>query len=366
MFPILAAGALAASAYPPCTPNLGVACEVRVPFSPAAIEELLTHQQEAWWVAGDTFNVVARRAHGAHLCCALQLPLRPLGNGLYAVSVWVPDIETAIMDVVVLPDSQPGRAPAEWRGRLAPPAPKGAAGPHRPWETHEIQSVHLGQTRPIYVSVPEGIETLENVPVIYLADGRTDSFAGIAHALSAEGKASPVIIVGIESAPTGTDRSCFPQCDPRNQEYLPSMPDAAPHELRFDEHARFVLDEVIPFVESQYPVAREASGRATAGFSSGATWALAMAARHPEAFGNAIALSVGWTGAPEEAKRLEAGKLFIGAGRLEPRFFRRSTEAAEAARRAGAEVRLVTLNAGHNFGLWDMLLADALPWVFPR
>lgn len=367
MFQFLALGAMAASAaaYPPCAPDIVIACEVPTRFSAPALQALLTHRQEAWWVAGDTFNVVARRSRGAHLCCALQLPLRPIGDDLHAVSVRIPEIETAILDVLVLPASQPVRPPAELRGRLAPAAPAGAAGPRRSWQTHEIRSVHLGQSRPIYVSLPEGVESLSGVPVIYLADGRSDSFAGIAHALAGEGKASPVIIVGIESAPTGSDRSCFPRCDPRSQEYLPNIEDAAPHELRFDEHARFVLEEVIPFVEARYPVAREAAGRATAGFSSGATWALAMAARHGETFGNAIALSVGWAGAPEEAARMEAGRLFIGAGRLEPRFYRRSTEAAQAARRAGAEVQLVTLNAGHNFGLWNILFAQALPWVFP-
>ncbi len=308
-------------------------------------------------------TVIARRKEQARFCCAIQMGLRPLGNDLHALSVRIADIQNAIFDVRVLPDPNLNRLAPVWRGPAAPAAPKFATRANRR-KVHKIDSVHLRQERSLYVDTPVGFESMRDLPVIYFADGGSSSFASIAEALRQEAKAAPVIIVGIQSARSTTTPHCAPRCDPRSQEYLLNIPDATPDESRFDAHARFVNEEVIPYIEERYPVARTRDRRATAGFSSGAAWAVSMAARYPKRFANVIGLSLGWKPAAEEASKLIGAKVFLGAGKLEARFFDRTRLASDLASASGAEVRLLTPNAGHSMDMWEILFADALPWLF--
>lgn len=339
-------------------------CQSRPRLSARAVDALLRDRPSAWWVLGDRLTVVARRDQPVMICCAIQTALHPIGHGLQAAVIRVPDIESAIFDIRILPSAALADAPV-WRGPAAPPAPEMSEGQSRNFRIHSVESRHLGQRRRIYVHVPDGASPTDPLPVIYLADALPASFAAIAQARAERNSGARLILVGIESAPTTTDPDCAPRCDPRSREYLIDIPGATQEESRFDAHARFVAEEVIPFVEARFPVMRSREGRATAGFSSGGAWAVTMAARHPELFGNVIGLSVGWRPAAEAAGRLGRTRLFLGAGRLEPRFLERTTLAAQNARAAGAEVRLVTPNAGHGHANWDILFADAIAWLFP-
>jgi enterochelin esterase-like enzyme len=349
----------------PCQPDRP--CEVRLNLSPAAVDALIGPRTEAWWINADVLTVVARRESGATLCCAIQRPMRPLGRGLQAVSVRIPDIDSAILDITVLPTIRQGFGPT-WRGPAAPPEPEHSEASFRQLRSHAIESVHLGSTRRIIVYVPPGLADGQSVPVIYLADSLATSFANIADAFIRRGRSTPVILVGIPSAsPAANAAPCNEaRCDPRNQEYLIDIPDATPGQRRFDIHDRFVMEEVIPFVEAHYPVIATRDGRATMGFSSGAAWAVATAARHPETFGNVIGLSLGWRPAALLADQLGEARVFLAAGRLESgRFLERTTEAASLARAAGADVKLLVPNGGHGFGTWDLGFAEALVWMFP-
>jgi enterochelin esterase-like enzyme len=340
-------------------------CDVVLPISPAAAEALLGDRPYIWWIQGNVLTVVARREGEASLCCAIQRPLHPIGRGLQAISVRIPDIETAIVDVDVMPNDRHDPAPV-WRGPAATPAPEQNRVPSGQLSGHRFDSAILGQRRGILVYVPPGIAEGQRVPVIYIADGLASEFGAIANAHVRSGHSAPVILVGIDNAGSSRDFSCVPRCDPRSQEYLIDIPNATPAESRFDTQARFILEEVIPFVESHYPVMRTREGRTTMGYSSGAAWAVTMAARHPEMFGNVIGLSLGWQPAAATASLLGHDRVYLGAGRLEAgRFLARTSEAAERARSAGADVTLVTPNGGHDFAMWDILFADALVWLAP-
>ena len=339
-------------------------CQTRPRLSIHAVGALLRDRSTAWWVLDDQLTVVTRRDEPGMICCAIQTALHPIGDGLQAVTVRVPDIDSAIFEIRVQPSDVYESAPV-WRGPTAPPAPEGSEAPSRNVQLHSIESRHLGERRKIYVQVPDNGASTERLPVIYLADALPTSFAAIAESLAERNLAGRVILVGIESARTTTDPSCAPRCDPRSREYLIDIPGATAEESRFDAHARFVAEEVIPFVEARFPVMRTREGRATAGFSSGGAWAVTMAARHPELFGNTIGLSVAWRPAAQAAAELGRTRVFLGAGRLEPRFLERTTLVAQNARAAGAEVRLITPNAGHSLANWDILFADAIAWLFP-
>ncbi len=111
----------------------------------------------------------------------------------------------------------------------------------------------LETTRPLLVYTPPGFDAAakKKYPVLYLIHGGSDTEETwtkvgranlIADNLIAQGKATPMIIV----MPYGNVRP-KPMAD----------------------FTRDVITDIIPFIESNYPVIKESSGRAIAGFSVG-------------------------------------------------------------------------------------------------
>ena len=359
---LLALGAFGGAGLPPCSEKAAL-CRSAAPSAHDAAK-LLGAKRDAWSVRGDLLTVVTRRPEPAKLCCAIQAGLQPLGNGLQGLTVRVPGIDTAIFEIRILPGELENNPPV-WRGKFAPTAPPDSSVTVAQMKRHTITSAYLGAKRDIFVWLPSGTTGDRNLPVIYLADGPSTSFASVADFLIKQGMIAPIAIVGITSGETASDTSCAPRCDPRSQEYLIEIPNATPSESRFDEHDQFVMKEVIPFVEKRYPVSRSPNGRTVAGFSSGAAWALAMAARNPSGFRNVLGLSLGWLPAVEAARNLGGKHVFLGAGTLEPRFHERTSMAAGLARSAGAEVCRRILNAGHSAEMWNLLFSEALQWFYP-
>ena len=343
-------------------------CEVQLRLSIPAAEALLGSAPDLWWLNGDILTMIARREGEADLCCSIQRRLHPIGHGMQAISVRVPELDSAILDVQAMPNDRQDDVPI-WRGPNAPPAPEraDAAAVQARTFNHDIQSVQFGEQRSFSVYVPEGIPAGQRVPVIYMPDGGWPDFYRIADAMAGRGEAGPVIMVGIYNAARPSGPPCLEtHCDLRSQELLIDLPGLPPENHRFVQRARFTLEEVIPFVESHYPVRRDPEGRAVLGWSSGGAWALTMAAQHPDMFGNVIALSVGWEPAVRLAPALRRGRAMFAAGRFEDRDFReRTARAADLARQAGADVRLRMLPGGHAHSSWELALAEALSWMFP-
>ncbi len=337
-------------------------------LSPSAVEALLGRNDEAWWLNGDMLTVVARREGEADLCCSIQRRLHPIGRGLQAIAVRVPSLDRAILEVRVFPSNRQGDVPV-WRGINAPPAPEraDATSVHARTFYHEISSAQLGEHRGFSVYVPNGIAPDQRVPVIYMPDGGWPDFYRIADAMARRRSAGPVIMVGIYNAARPSGPPCHElHCDLRSQELLVDLQGQPAENSRFDRRARFTVEEVIPFVESNYPVRRDPEGRAVLGWSSGGAWALAMGARYPNLFYNVVALSVGWEPAVRHAADLRRGRVLFAAGQFEDRDFReRTARAAALARHAGADVRLRDLPGGHAHSSWELALVEALGWMFP-
>jgi len=125
--------------------------------------------------------------------------------------------------------------------------------PHGKISYHYYKSATLGTIRPLLVYTPPGFDVNGNTkyPVLYLIHGGSDTEETwtkvgranlIADNLIAQGKAKPMIIV----MPYGNVR-------PR------PMPD----------FTKDVINEVIPYIESNYPVLTDSKNRAVAGFSVG-------------------------------------------------------------------------------------------------
>ncbi|MFL5580034.1 MAG: alpha/beta hydrolase [Gemmatimonadaceae bacterium] len=157
-----------------------------------------------------------------------------------------------------------------------------------------LRSAVFGNARAIRVLLPAGYAAPENrgrsYPVLYLNDGQslfdraTSTFQPAewrvdetVARLRAEGALPPIVVVGIDH---GGRRV-------REHEYLPwpdaflEPPDPRPVGARYPA---FVVDEVLPFVESRYRVARTRDGRVLGGSSYGALAALYAAAARPGVF----------------------------------------------------------------------------------
>ncbi len=144
------------------------------------------------------------------------------------------------------------------------------------------QSKTLSTIRQLIVYTPPGYEqnTGKKYPVLYLIHGMTDTeetWFKLGHAnlildnLISQGKAEPMIIV---------------------MPYANIFPDLMPNQiidreirLRKDVFNHEMLDDIIPFVESNYHVLTGKTHRAIAGFSLGGRQTLAIGLANPDMFG---------------------------------------------------------------------------------
>jgi enterochelin esterase-like enzyme len=141
----------------------------------------------------------------------------------------------------------------------------------------ELPSSVLGATRSLRIYLPPGYNDLLSYPVIYCQDGEQFfNFGRIATTLTRsildEGM-EPVIVVGIDVITAA-----------RTSEY-------APEGSRFTAYCQFFAQELIPYIESRYPVRTDRSERILAGDSLGGTVSLHLALDYPSLFCRVISLS---------------------------------------------------------------------------
>ncbi|MDX2301975.1 MAG: alpha/beta hydrolase-fold protein [Microscillaceae bacterium] len=140
--------------------------------------------------------------------------------------------------------------------------------PHGKITYHYYKSTTLGRTRPLLVYTPPGFDARAKIkyPVLYLIHGGSDTEETwtkvgranlIADNLIAQGKAKPMLIV----MPYGNVRP-NPMAD----------------------FTKDVVNDIIPFVESNYPVLNDSEHRAIAGFSVGGGQTLNIGLSHTDKF----------------------------------------------------------------------------------
>jgi len=163
----------------------------------------------------------------------------------------------------------PGSAPALWDARDVP---------HGSVEINYQKSKVLnGETRSFWVYTPPGYteKTKQRYPVLYLFHGSNDTAGGwvlagqanyILDNLLADGKLVPMVVV----MPFGH-----------------AVPFTAAREIQATNTAtyeRYVLEDVLPFVESKYRVLKDRQHRAIAGLSMGGGQSLTIGLKHPDRF----------------------------------------------------------------------------------
>ncbi|WP_281888864.1 esterase family protein [Paenibacillus sp. YYML68] len=140
-----------------------------------------------------------------------------------------------------------------------------------------VPSQELGEERPLRIYLPPGYNELLSYPVVYCQDGEDFfNFGRIATTMNRliyDDNAEPAIIVGVD-----VDKAV------RTSEY-------APEGERFERYCRFFAEELLPYVESRYPVRTTADERLLAGDSLGATVSLHLALDYRSLFTRVLSLS---------------------------------------------------------------------------
>jgi enterochelin esterase-like enzyme len=133
-------------------------------------------------------------------------------------------------------------------------------------------------TRRAYVHLPANFDSSRTYPVFYVQDGvayrRTGKLGAVHDNLVYLGKIKPAIFVCLEPAD-------------RTLEYFLN-----------DAYLEYLLAEVIPEIESRYPVARDAAGRGLWGASLGGLIAMYAALKHSDRFSRVVTQSGAFQGVP--------------------------------------------------------------------
>ena len=151
-----------------------------------------------------------------------------------------------------------------------------------------------------------------------------------------------------------------------------------------DLHARFLLEEMVPLLEHEFPLLEEPGDRALAGASFGAVAALHAACAEPGRFGKLLLQSgsfaftdigdhdrgplfdpvVEFVNGFRNVPVKPSNRIFLSCGIYESLiYYNRSLLPVLQA--TGAEVRLVEAQDGHNWENWRDRLREGLSWLFP-
>jgi predicted alpha/beta superfamily hydrolase len=254
---------------------------------------------------------------------------------------------------------------------------------------NNFHSRFLSPDRDILVYLPPGYtaEKKRHYPVLYLHDGQnlfdgaTSFIKGAewrvdetAQSLITSKAIEPLIIVGIYNA--GKDRL---------DEYTPTA-DAKYKGGHADAYGRMIVEELKPFIDSNYRTLKDARNTALGGSSLGGLVSLYLALRYPNVFGKAAVMSpsVWWdkkvivrevemlkrrppllriwldTGTKEGGSEAEAAETTTNARALRDALLSKSWKEEKDLKyfeAAGAE---------HNERAWEQRVGPMLRFLFPR
>ena len=262
-------------------------------------------------------------------------------------------------------------------------------------EIFPFESQIFHNTRLIRVLVPANYLSPHNAhrsyPVLYMQDGQ-DLFD---EATSAHGewqmddtvehlvgafKIPPMFVVGIDHAGEKSAAEYLPYPDPQNTD---DQSAASEKEVQGERYARFLLTELMPFIEKHYRLSHGTLNTGLGGSSYGADIALYTAMANAGIFGHLLLESpVLWVGDDQLIKDAQKAKLlpqrmYIGVGTSES-LKGNPTQAAETVqkveelekvlRKKGmttSRLRVVIEQGGeHNESAWSRRLPDALLFLY--
>nr|WKN34829.1 alpha/beta hydrolase-fold protein [Tunicatimonas sp. TK19036] len=230
--------------------------------------------------------------------------------------------------------------------------------PHGKIHYRYYESSTLDTTRQLLVYTPPGFEMQgdQRYPVLYLIHGGSDTEETwtkvgkanlIADNLIAQGKAEPMIIV----MPYGNVRP-----DP--------MPD----------FTKDVINDIIPFVEDNYPVISDSQHRAVAGFSVGGGQTLNIGLTNPDKFAYVCSYApytateefkenfTDWS--PDAEKMNEQLALFTVSVGTDDFLYESVKENIAMFEEKNIEVEPLIVSGGHTWMNCKLFLANSLPQLF--
>lgn len=224
--------------------------------------------------------------------------------------------------------------------------------PHGAVRDSTVFSANLGNSRTIRIYTPPGYGSpLDSFAVVVFHDGleytSLGSAGNVLDYLIHEGRIEPVI--GVFVPPVN-----------RTDEYAGSLQ---------DEFTLFIVDELMPWVETHWRVKGGAEHRATLGASNGGNIALWLGMTHPEVFGNVAAhssniqssISDGFENGP-----LLDLRLYMDLGTYDiPLLITLVRDFIPILESRGYDHRYQELHDGHSWGNWRGHIDDALEMFFP-
>ncbi|NND76484.1 MAG: esterase family protein [Ilumatobacter sp.] len=151
-----------------------------------------------------------------------------------------------------------------------------------------------------------------------------------------------------------------------------------------EAHARFIAEELVPYLEAHLPLVGDRDGRCLGGASFGAVATLSTAARYPDMFGRLMLQSGSFDGVGADCHEREgdmwgpvrdfvrgyaadpvrvADKVFLSCGVYE-QLICENRALRPILIDTGMQVLLGESLDGHTWGGWRDLLGVALPWLF--
>jgi enterochelin esterase-like enzyme len=289
-----------------------------------------------------------------------NISLMPRAKGLAAVSNFV---------------EVPGDEPAYYDARPVP---------HGQVRMILYESKAMDVNRYVWVYTPPDYSKKEKqYPVYYLLHGNGETQSGwvmngraniILDNLIADGKAVPMIVVmphghAIQSASVGPQKEVR-QKDPANF-------------LDFTLFTNDLLEQIIPMVENNFRVYKDADHRAIGGLSMGAFQSVQIGLAHPELFHYVLAYSGGFGGFgpappggietqspwnelltnPEQTKR-NLRLLFLGAGQQETPLLAPGKRLVKLFKEKGINAVWADYPGGHVFSVWRNHLNYTAPMLF--
>ena len=316
-----------------------------LPADASQLAGKLVGQDAAVWQEKDVLSFLHRRKAGyVGVTGGVQESMRPVpGTELWLLQVRMKGWERAVIQYAFFTPERPSPpydAYRVWRGEKAPVVELARQLKGR-LEHTTLASTALGERRRITVYMPPGAKP--GLPAFFMADG--EGAEGLAQALEPlilAGKMRPAAIVGVYSG-DWEGRGL------RGQEYGRRGGD------RYRRHREFFAREVPAWASRVHGVSSQAGDRAVVGFSSGGSFACAVASEMPGVFGCVVGLACGPVSSPRGAKP----RYFFAVGTLDPSF----SSTVASGRRLGAPAD--TYVGGHDFEIWRLAFSRLAPRVFP-
>jgi len=236
-------------------------------------------------------------------------------------------------------------------------------------ERFELDSSVWGDRRTVQVYLPSEHRAAKQYPLLICHDGsdylRFAAFKNVLDNLIGRHEVKPLIVAFVDGGQRNVEYGAHPK------------------------HPAFIVDELLPALESRYEILSDPSDRGIMGASFGGVASLWTAWSRPNTFGRLLLQSgsfaftdVGSHGRgplwdpvvqfinefrkdlTRPVAELSDPRIFMSCGVFES-LIHYNRSLAPALRRAGVPVRFVEAQDGHNWICWRDRLREALTWLYP-